>query len=590
MASMVERSVSGRAALRDASDIASRALTRRRRHAADLILRDLAPSPSQARTMRTVAGAKVSCVQANRRAGKTRCIGALLEMRALARDNYVVRVLTQRLAAPSHNWLDCDEAGKESFLKRLVRLGLWDEARVVRASGAIKSIRFPWGSAIHVHHVATQAAIDDSHGFSADFYWADEAQNLDLLPLVISQLITPTLADTDGQMCLSGTPGRRVGTAFHRYASGDAPETTVVACYSWENPFFGAEPGTDGTDVDITDQRWQLIVDRSIARLMTRYSLVPDDLDRLRTLSEDQRLQIARNAYTDKALQEWADRLDPDLLRQFFGRWIAAAEEYVYDWHDLADDFYFAKAADSPYPGDLPIVDSIASRVDLLPKAQNGDRWVMRKWYSVIGLDWGWSAPSAWVVLCWTEGIDVAYALYSAAVTKLHDEAVRDRTVALINELRAAGLVVQGVVADVNGFREGTRAQWDYDFSMRFDLGNIPVMRAAKADKDLQIKTCSMDNRAGRMAVVKGGPLDIEGQNLRILPNSNPPKIHKDRIVVLPNGHVVAPGDHCLDALRYARAHVPFLAKPAELKEDPFTEADHVAYIKEQVRLNSGLG
>ena len=151
-------------------------------------------------------------------------------------------------------------------------------ATIKRAGdGSVKSIRFEWGSALYVHQFAGQSDIDDKAGFNADLYLADEAQYLELLPLVLRQLVLPTLADSGGQVILAGTPGREVGSFFHRVASGDDAGWSHQHFFSWHNPVFGATH----------EERWHRIVDTILAPSKNLYGLTSEDTDRLRSLDEE---------------------------------------------------------------------------------------------------------------------------------------------------------------------------------------------------------------------------------------------------------------------------------------------------------------
>ena len=157
-----------------------------RTKAAHKILKYVSGYAQQLAMVQSIATNKLSVVKAPRRSGKTGGIGSLIEMRVINRDNYVVRVITERLSTPSINWLESTD--KPSFMKRLKESGLLKYAKIDRGPGCIKKITFAWGSEISIHHMAHQNAVDDAHGFSGDLYWCDEAQNVDLIPLILTQV------------------------------------------------------------------------------------------------------------------------------------------------------------------------------------------------------------------------------------------------------------------------------------------------------------------------------------------------------------------------------------------------------------------
>ena len=557
-----------------------------RTHAVESILDRLRGYPEQHHAVGVAATAKLVCLQANRRAGKTEGFGAgLVESRLINRDHYVVRVLTHRLAAPTNNWIDSD--GKDSLLRRLDRFGLLRHARIQRSQGAIKSIRFSWGSALHVLHVSHQSAIDDAHGCNADLWWVDEAQALDTLPLALGQLVYPTLAETDGQVLLSGTPGREIDSAFKRYSTGADDGFVSTRVWSWDNPVFG----------DTDAGRWTRIIARILVPSRGRYGLSLEDLDQLRILTRDERVAIGRGTLKPGEIADWVKTLDADLLRQYFGAWVVGGAEYVFAWHSAPEDFYYARTADCGFAerdeAALPIVnDSLASRFDLLPARKFGTQLIPRSWSAVMAVDIGWNAPSAWVILAWSQGYPRVFVLYSHSQAGMNDDEIRDRTFALDQELRTLGLRQIVVVADVNGTRVGTGEAWNAEYAKRFRASITSwVELADKDDKETQIRMCNLAILDGRFACIAGDALDIEGRHLRFVAfdpdNPKPPKIHKTRKVTTPDGKTVIPGDHDLDAFRYAANRIPHIYEFPD--PEPFDIDTYIADKRAQMREREGF-
>jgi hypothetical protein len=577
IAELVERAAGGKLTADD--------VRQRRREAARKILEPVRRHPRQWEALLSIIAAILSVLQANRRGGKTYLQGALAESRLLARDNYVVRVLTHRLATPTQNWLDCD--GKESMVARLKRLDMLQYATIKRTGdGSIKSIRFDWGSALYVHQFASQSDIDEKHGFNADLYLADEAQYLDLLPLVLTQLVLPTLADTEARVLLSGTPGREVGSFFHRAATGDDPGWSQVRFYSWHNPFFGASH----------EERWHKIVDTILRPSRGLYALTSDDIERIRGLDATT-LELIANNDTPDDLKAWVKTLDSELRRQYFGAWVVGGAEYVFEWHRAPDPLYWCRTSSNRWNERdellLPVADTLAERIERLPLRQVGHQWLKREWSAIIGCDLGWSPSStAIVVLAWAGGLDLCYALWSEAEFEQPDDVTLERLADITGELKRAGFLVHGVVADVTGTRKGTGAAWNGQFQRRFQAGKTWIQEPDKANKDEQIRALNLDLLRGRIRLVAGDALDIEGRHLRWKPFDaqapKPPTIDKWRTVVLGDGRVEQPAEHCLDAARYAAHKVPALFRE-EIRTTPLTHKEWLDEIHHQAMMAEGM-
>ena len=236
----------------------------------------------------------------------------------------------------------------------------------------------------------------------------------------------------------------------------------------------------------------------------------------------------------------------------------------------------FARTSDCQFDErgeqELPVADTIAERFECLPKRQVGTRTINRTWHAVIGMDFGWSAGAqSWVVWVWTKGIDRAFVLLSRKVTKVHDDEFLKQTIELVEELQRQGISVHNIIGDINATRLGTGDAWNEKLDEHFRVGHVRIEKADKADKDEQMLAMNLDLIAGKISVVAGDPLDIEGRFLRwkAIDPENPkrPEIDKNRLIVLSDGKPIRPKDHCLDSARYSAKEIPFLfqEKPKEL-------------------------
>jgi hypothetical protein len=553
----------------------------RRRELAARMIRFMRTSEFQWSLLRTLGGRDpLIAVEADRRAAKTTTIGAWLGARCVARDRHVVRILTPVLSAPTINWLDRAGDGI-SFLGLLEEHGLDDPSvvEIRHVQDAIKSIKFPlWGSALFVHDVAHVRAIQKKRGFTADDWWIDEVQSIDGAPKILSELVFPTLGDARdrAKVVCSGTPGKEIGSFFHRCVTGAEKGWTPKRLYSWANPRFGRSD----------EERWRHLFETTIEATRSSYGLTDGDVELLRSLTREELIAIAV-CDDDKLrpeIREWLKRADGDLLRERFGRWAIAANELVYSWtrRDPAD-FYYGQAVTCKEGYGLPVLGTLAERVAALPKRKYFGREIWADWRAVIGLDLGWDDPNAVVVVVWSPHIPTAYVIWADKRGQIEDSVLYSWLMDLLGEVEALGIPVSSIVADTSN-RKGTGAEIDrllYQRLLAFsNMGTAaqfaqPPAGAAgpidwsglrlgkwyfhvpeKHEKLQRIRAFNLDIEAGRIRFLRGDALDIEGSNLRWVPFDpeapKKPKEDKYRLVVLEDGTQARPGNHCLDALLYA--------------------------------------
>jgi hypothetical protein len=293
---------------------------------------------------------------------------------------------------------------------------------------------------------------------------------------------------------------------------------------------------------------------------MARFGLVAGDLELMAgfTRAECVAIGVGADDQLRPAIVEWLERVKPALLREYFGRWVVASEEYVYDWY-ARDDLYFCRHT-SLWLGTeaLPMASTMAARVALLPMVDTARGWKRREWRAVIGKDIGtYPDPAAWTVWAYSYDHPRAYEIWSEKQWHLGDSEMFARTKQIIEDAGDLGVRVTGVVADVKGMREGTRIDWDRQLKLRLPDG---VRRPRHNVGAQRILAFNLDLGAGVLAVAAGSPLDIEGRHLRYrLNQAGNPEIWVKRPVSLPDGTVLdgtgdnqPPGDHCLDASLYA--------------------------------------
>lgn len=551
-------------------------VARRRAIARDIMAPVLA-YPEQLSLIKAMVRSPQVAVRKNRRAGGTEGPGRFIVAEAIARSGWSCSILTKHLAAPTINWL---ERAGVSAMSLIRDAGLSKFVRVSRQAGSIKRIVFPWEdgeSEIRVFELGHEQSIEKIRGSRAHYYWPDEMQSIEHAPAAID-VVLPTLADFGGHIVATGTPGKEIDSYFRRITDGTEPQWARVELFSWDNPAFGA------TFAD----RWARIINTAILPGMARFGLTSADVELMRTFSREECVALSRGSddALRPALRDWLERVKPALLREYFGRWVVASEEYVFDWY-ARDDLYFCRHTDMWLgTAHLPMATTMAERVALLPMLDTGRGWRRRDWRAVIGKDIGtYPDPAAWTVWAYSMDHPRAYEVWSEKIWHLSDSEMFARSKQIIAEASDLGLRVTGMVADVKGMREGTRLDWDRQLKLRLPDG---VRRPRHNVSPQRIMAMNMDLGAGVLGIAAGSPLDIEGRHLRYRINqAGKTEVWVKRPVALPDGTVLdgedgdhqPPGDHCLDTSLYALdelRHIWGREPPREVTPETIAEAAHL--------------
>lgn len=501
------------------------------------------------------AGEKRIVNQANRRAGKSEGTARILAAEAVVRDGYVVNVIAEHLEAPSKAILERE--GDRGLQGMLDRIGVpYRRIAIGGSAQGVKAIKFPWGSAFVVHDVAHLSAIDKHKGLRGHVFWGDEAQNIENLATVIDELVTAAGADFAASVLLTGTPGREIGTLFHRASTGSDRSYARVSFYCWDNPLFGAA-ATPG-------ERWREYLRRSGI-----------DQDRVR-LGIDDATWRGLNALEGKELRMLAMRdlheLPEDLRalvkalpygwqREHLGRWVADGADMVYPTSGMETSaIYWANDAGAlagdRLPG-LPTVGAIPERVAALPVDRvRAELVVKRKWQCAVAFDLGFSPdPFAWWAGVYHQDDPVMYEIWSGHEHELMDSAMLARVGSVLDELRSAGLWIAAALVDAVGQRKGTQVDWSWRLAERFPEGAKGVIPPYKANESLQVKAVNVDVQSGQLKALRGSAADIEQRHLQYKPfDPAAPKnreVHKYRKIYLADGTEAVPGDHCMDCRRY---------------------------------------
>lgn len=553
------------------------ALRSQRRAAAAAILQPIMDTPSQRELLATLSRRGLVSVLGPRRSAKTTVVGRYVTACMLVHDDWVCRIPAQRLAGPSQTWIKRERDG---MLALLERHDMAQHARVSHQQSSVVQVVFDWGSALYVHSVATEYAVHEKRGVTADLWWCPEAQHLELLNTVVNELAVPTLADSDATLVADGTPGREVDSSFFAYTRPTTAGWSNVRLNSWDNPHFGPDFAT----------RWRRLVSKILVSARSDYQLSDEDLARFAKLTEQDLADIVAGR-ADEDTTRWIAGLDPRVQREFLGLWLAGGDDYVTAWHDAPPEKHWARVLRSPLslPDDVPIVgNDIAHRLEVLTEMLELPRRLRahHRWSAGMGVDLGWSdSASAWSIPVWSpRKPGHVYILLTDKEHRMTDDAILGRTEMYVDELRAAGAAVVGVRADNNGMRMNSHAAWSTSFFSRFD-GRVPLELAAKANKEDQVAAMNSDMMHGQLHLVAGDPLDIECRFLRyrLKKENNPTReIHKHRMVTLPDGTRIQPGDHAYDATRYARPLCPYTTWRPAPKVEPSWFDEQLAQQDEQ--------
>lgn len=543
---------------------------------ADALLRPLVDYPQQGAIGTEIArGKRHVAVNGTRRSGKSE-LSRMIAALCILRDAFVVRILTSVLRAPTANFLEREHDG--GVLGWLEELGLYPGITDVdRSQRSIIKISFPWKSAIIVCDVADESKVKKHHGVTANLWWADEATMLrpGMLSHALKTLVYPTLADHGARILLTFTPDDDPGSLPSRLAAGEDPEWEYHQMASWRNPRFG----------QTFEERWTTVLDRSVATARTDYGLTDDDMARLRGLSEAECDAIGVGTESEE-LRKWVDGgdgfpgLDPAFLGNIFGRQSLRSAAFVYSWHRIepVQLYWVAQDERSNHRGLLAVHATLEERADYLlshpdPGMRHPTDGRDLGWRVVIGVDIGYY-PDPWAITAWAWSPlhESALELHSEVEHRLPDSEMYRRTIDVIDRAKSTGLPVSRVVGDLCGPRVGTQVDWDYKIARRFprlaDGKPLHLVAPAKGPKPARRRIWDADLMAGRVRVVAGSALDIEGSNLRYR-KDRPDKVHKEREITLPDGRVFAPGNHCLDTALYSQDEIRTLTARPPSRDEP---------------------
>lgn len=578
----------------------ARPATRSERKAwADAIRAPVYNHPKQLAFVSSPAKLKVS--DKNRRAGGTEGVGRWDLADLIEYDSLYIEVYSETIGLYSKNWL-C--RAKKSALDLLETGGLRERVDYTvhrSAPDEVKAINFSWGSRLRVLPAADAGKLSRARGAAPDKIRGDECQDLGTLPAILTKIIAASGADFDADVILTGTPGAEVDTTFHELTQGGDDSWEVHHFYSVDNPHFG----------DSWAARWEKAVHSRIRMFRQALGVSAWCLAQLGDMTEERFHALARTDVEslDDTDSRLVKELPDDVLREFFGRWVAEASEYIFASVrqmpvivGLDDDpstgnkpLYWARAADGldamntgegDYTMMMSSVDAWAERLASLPTV--GRLWGERRrkpWYCCLGGDLGFY-PGAFALVPWLWSPEDSglYELGSAKASRLTEPQQFDilqhwcevlagldvRLVACV--LDAGGAEAPAVVA---GWLEKLRDV------LPAAVADIAVEPARKADRWAQMYQLNVEIRAGRVHLLENSPLHIEMTYLQRLPRDEtkerqrPEEYAKRKVEA--GGVKFMPANHCAAAGRYGwyyATHVWCEDKPDEVMPDPVQQLE----------------
>lgn len=419
---------------------------------------------------------------------------------------------------------------------------------VVEVREADHCLEFSNGSQIELIGLEHEIHLRKKRGHAKHVFWIDECQDFAFLEKFYKAVVVGSSTDRGGEVWLTGTPGQDAAGMFYEITKEEIEERLP----GWEvhelavvdNPFFGRV---------VQDDDGYYVV---------------DNLDQRRgpyrgaTDAEARAIEIRWENTAGKAIRENNWQLDdPDLLREWYAKWVKGDARYVYPVHAIPKHkrcYAPMRLMDNPFIGTHERFDGHPRWYDHevslldLPRKPRGDY----QWLFATGADFGYHPdPFALVVWAFTFELPDVFEMFSWKHTKVLPDDQRAYIQLLWDTID--NIVV--CVGDASNDKKAAFLEWE----QRFGISMEP---ADKEGKNAQEELFAGDIRRGHVHYREGSPLLHEHSHLVYLPTKPGKKreVHKHRKIV--DGTV--PGDHCSDAGRYAHKHLRhYLFR--DVKEDP---------------------
>lgn len=373
----------------------------------------------------------------------------------------VIRLIGKRLKAP----------GVESY----------DLAGVVASiRKAEMVIDFSNGSQIDVFGADQAGMADRLRGIAKHVFWIDEAQYLMGLAELYKSVIVPA-SDFGVECWVTGTPGRDCVGMFYDVTcdEGDPlPGWEVHRVAAIDNPFFGR--------VVWRDAQW-FVVD-NLAQEAGPYAT--------ETEAEAEAIKIRWERSAGEAIREngWAED-DPDLLREFYARWVKEDARYVYALHARPEhEITYApvRLAVDGFPDVHAAMRDLPGYVD------------KRTYFTALGADLGTRAAFAFVVWAWSLHDPILYEVCSWKRPGLDYDEMASHLHAIRSQVN-----LSLITADAGGGGKPAVMGWSKRWVDRYRL---PIIEAHKSNKRIAQNQMNNDIRKGLILFRTDSVLMKEGR------------------------------------------------------------------------------
>lgn len=382
--------------------------------------------------------ARFKAALCSRRAGKTVSNVAYMLDVALANPNCtVVYISITRDMAKRFVWDD-------------PRSGLLKMNRDLQLNGIPNNhelrLKLPNGAIIWLVGCDDKPAVERLVGGAYHLVIIDEAQgfNDDILKDLVYRALDQALADYQGTLVLTGTPGVVPFGPFYDITEGNRSGWSVHKWTQMENIKFP----------------------EAVRRV--RLGLAKDHKDAISQLRQEKLLE-----------KNWSETT-PEYVREHLGKWFVDFEALLYKY-DPRRDIY-----------------------DKLPEGH--------VWRHVLGIDFGYSAGTAFVIWAYADTCPVAYEVLAEKRPKMDALAIIDTAVKLAEEFN-----VEAIVADP-GYGGSNYVE---TLNERFALG---AKTAEKTEKAGFIELLNADLAAGRLKVRRDSLLAKEWENVERNPRTGKEK------------------------------------------------------------------
>lgn len=313
------------------------------------------------------------------------------------------------------------------------------------------ALEFSNGSRINLFGADDERSLRKQRGNAKHVYWIDEAQDFRFLEEFYKAVVVGALVDYRGECWLTGTPSKDCAGLFYEVTREDpTPEYEqaweVHSIAVVDNPYFGKTES----------ERWENTAGAAIRE------------------------------------NGWAAD-DPDLLREWFARWIRTDANYVYAVHSVLEH-ELCYAPSRMAPDGFP--DIKRALLDL-PGAD-----ARREYFLAMGADLGTRDDFALVIWAWSLQDPILYEVCSFKQPGLD----YDEMALHLNSARSQA-VIGLVTADAGGGGKPAVMGWSKKWVDRY---NIPIIEATKTNKAMAIKQVNNDIRRGMLRLRSGGPLLAE--------------------------------------------------------------------------------